>query len=135
VRHAVRFREGNSSGNRRILTNGRSEDEHAFAAAYYTLVESALVGFAAANRAASSGMNRSNEQSIQSDLFRDIFGKPFRPVAFNHNWRTSDVVAMCRGMYDTRDFSAMPILADALQDAGCDNADVLGHCRSTVIVR
>jgi hypothetical protein len=32
-------------------------------------------------------------------------------------------------MYFSRDFSAMPILADALQDAGCENADVLDHCR------
>jgi hypothetical protein len=34
-------------------------------------------------------------------------------------------------MYQARDFSAMPILADALQDAGCDNDDVLTHCRDT----
>jgi hypothetical protein len=58
-----------------------------------------------------------------------IFGNPFRPVAFDANWRTSDVVAMALGMYETRDFAAMPILADALQDAGCENADVLEHCR------
>jgi len=32
-------------------------------------------------------------------------------------------------MYDAREFSAMPILADALQDAGCDSDDVLNHCR------
>jgi hypothetical protein len=32
-------------------------------------------------------------------------------------------------MYDTRDFGVMPILADALQDAGCDNDDILAHCR------
>jgi hypothetical protein len=32
-------------------------------------------------------------------------------------------------MYDSRDFSVMPILADALQDAGCDNEDILSHCR------
>jgi hypothetical protein len=31
-------------------------------------------------------------------------------------------------MYDSRDFSLMPILADALQDAGCDSADILTHC-------
>ena len=36
---------------------------------------------------------------------------------------------LARGMYDSRDFSAMPILADALQDAGCDNDDILNHCR------
>jgi hypothetical protein len=33
-------------------------------------------------------------------------------------------------MYDSRDFGAMPILADALQDAGCDNDEVLNHCRN-----
>jgi hypothetical protein len=44
-------------------------------------------------------------------------------------WRTSTAVALARQMYDSRDFSAMPILADALQDAGCDNADILDHCR------
>jgi hypothetical protein len=32
-------------------------------------------------------------------------------------------------MYETRDFGAMPILADALQDAGCDSEDILAHCR------
>jgi hypothetical protein len=34
-------------------------------------------------------------------------------------------------MYDSRDFGAMPILADALQDAGCDDKELLAHCRST----
>jgi len=62
-------------------------------------------------------------------LLRDIFGNPFRPVAFDASWRTSTVVAIAQGMYDPRDFSAMPILADALQDAGCDNDDILNHCR------
>jgi hypothetical protein len=32
-------------------------------------------------------------------------------------------------MYESRDFSPMPILADALQDAGCDNDTILAHCR------
>jgi hypothetical protein len=39
------------------------------------------------------------------------------------------VVALARGVYDDLAFDLMPILADALQDAGCDNADVLDHCR------
>jgi hypothetical protein len=63
-------------------------------------------------------------------IIRDVFGLlPFRPVAFDPAWRTSTVVALARQMYDSRDFSAMPILADALQDAGCDCADLLAHCR------
>ncbi|MCE9563483.1 MAG: hypothetical protein K8U57_15695 [Planctomycetes bacterium] len=60
---------------------------------------------------------------------RDIFGNPFRPVTFTTQWRTSTAVAIAKEMYESRDFSAMPILADALQDAGCDNDDVLNHCR------
>jgi hypothetical protein len=39
-------------------------------------------------------------------------------------------VAMAKGMYDSREFSAMPNLADALQDAGCDNDEVLDHCHA-----
>ena len=62
-------------------------------------------------------------------LLRDVFGNPFRPVAFDAAWLTSTVTALARGMYDSRDFGAMPILADALQDAGCTSDDILGHCR------
>jgi hypothetical protein len=65
----------------------------------------------------------------QADLLRDIFGNPFRPVAFDPAWRTDTVLSLARQMYDSRDFSPMPILADALQDAGCEDADVLTHCR------
>jgi hypothetical protein len=60
---------------------------------------------------------------------RDIFGNPFRPVAFAPEWRTDTAVTLARTMYEAREFSAMPILADALQDAGCDSDDVLNHCR------
>ena len=70
------------------------------------------------------------EENIhQKALILDIFGNPFRAVAFAPEWRTSTAVAIANGMYESRDFSAMPILADALQDAGCDNDDVLNHCR------
>ncbi|MDB5310206.1 MAG: hypothetical protein JWO38_4408 [Gemmataceae bacterium] len=62
-------------------------------------------------------------------LLRDIGGNPFRPVAFDPSWRTDTAATLARQMYESREFSAMPILADALQDAGCDNEDILGHCR------
>ncbi|MBA4067952.1 MAG: hypothetical protein C0501_30465 [Isosphaera sp.] len=62
-------------------------------------------------------------------LFREIFGNPFRPVSSAPEWRTSTAVALASQMYEVRDFAAMPILADALQDAGCENDDVLAHCR------
>jgi hypothetical protein len=62
-------------------------------------------------------------------LIRDIFGNPFRPVAFSPEWRTDTAVSLARQMYESRDFSAMPILADAIQDAGCDCDEILSHCR------
>jgi hypothetical protein len=62
-------------------------------------------------------------------LFRCVFGNPFRPVTFAPEWRTDTAVALAAQMYEAPDFSALPILADALQDAGCDNEDVLSHCR------
>ena len=62
-------------------------------------------------------------------LLRDVFGNPFRPVAFDPSWRTSNAVALAQTMYDARNFHAMPILADALQDAGCEDAAILDHCR------
>lgn len=65
----------------------------------------------------------------QCALIREVFGNPFRRVAFDPAWRTDTAVSLARRMYDARDFSAMPILADALQDAGCDNDDILAHCR------
>jgi hypothetical protein len=63
-------------------------------------------------------------------FLRDIFGNPFRPVTADLAWLTSTVVALARSIYDERAFDRLPILADALQDAGCDSADVLDHCRS-----
>ncbi|MBP3956105.1 hypothetical protein J8F10_12510 [Gemmata sp. G18] len=72
---------------------------------------------------------RQAEHSAQAGLLRDIFGNPFRSVTLSPSWRASTAVALAAQMYESRDFSAMPILADVLQDAGCDNADILDHCR------
>ena len=62
-------------------------------------------------------------------LVRDIFANPFRPVSADPAWLTSTVVQLAAGIYTDRAFDRLPILADALQDAGCDNADLLDHCR------
>jgi hypothetical protein len=62
-------------------------------------------------------------------VFRDVIGNLFRPVGPDPRWRTSAAIDLARTMYDSRDFAAMPILADALEEAGCDDAEVLAHCR------
>lgn len=64
-----------------------------------------------------------------SRLQREIFGNPFRPVTFRPAWRTLSAVAVADQMYQSRDFAPMPILADALEEAGCDNEGILSHCR------
>ena len=71
------------------------------------------------------------ERVIHLALLHDIFGNPFRPVSLAPAWLTSDVLLLARGIYNEKAFDRMPILADALQDAGCDNPDVLNHCRDT----
>lgn len=65
----------------------------------------------------------------QSGLVREVVGNPFRPVAFDRRWRTEDVLGLARGIYEDRAFDRMPVLADALMDAGCDDLDILSHCR------
>ena len=65
----------------------------------------------------------------QADLVRDLVGNPFRPIAVDTRWRTADVIGLARAVYEDRAFERMPLLADALMDAGCDDEQVLGHCR------
>jgi hypothetical protein len=66
----------------------------------------------------------------QCQLLRDLFGTlHFRPVTVEPGWLSSTVTELARGIYDERAFDRLPILADALQDAGCDDADILDHCR------
>ncbi|HWG42702.1 MAG TPA: hypothetical protein VN688_07945 [Gemmataceae bacterium] len=73
------------------------------------------------------------EQESQCSLLRDIFGNPFRPVTIDPSWLTWHdglLVSMAQRMYDSRDFSDMPVLADALEESGCQDQDILAHCRS-----
>jgi hypothetical protein len=72
---------------------------------------------------------RVEEHKQQAALLRCIFGNPFRPVALDPAWRTEAVVGLAAGIYADRAFDRLPVLADALEDAGCADADVLGHCR------
>src|SRR4051794_14269634 len=65
----------------------------------------------------------------QPRLLHCIFGNPFRPVAFDPAWRTSTALALAQTMYQNRQFDLMPILADALMDAGCEQPDIIAHCR------
>jgi len=70
-----------------------------------------------------------NVLNHQAVLLWEIFGNPFRPVTADPRWLTSTVVAHAQTIYEERAFDRLPILADALEDARCDDADILNHLR------
>jgi hypothetical protein len=68
----------------------------------------------------------------QADLVRECLGNPFRPASVDTAWLTwasGIVVHLAEAIYDEQAFDRMPILADALEEAGCSDADILGHLR------
>lgn len=70
----------------------------------------------------------------QAQILRDSIHCPIRPLYFQAVWRQRNGGAclhIARSIYDEQTFDEMPILADALMDAGCDDDAILEHCRST----
>ena len=76
-------------------------------------------------------LRRPVEETAQVSAIRCVIGDPFRPVAVDPGWLTSTVLTLAQQAVEKREFDVLPILADALQDAGCDNDAVLAHCRGS----
>jgi hypothetical protein len=73
-----------------------------------------------------------SEQAHQCILLRDIFGNPFQSVLIDPSWAAwneGTVVKLAQGIYDERAFDRLPALADALEEAGCHDPDILDHGR------
>jgi hypothetical protein len=109
---------------------------HAAAAAVKAAAEFAVLDLATSEELAPMRtwvFARDSECSTQAALLRDIVANPFatpRPIqAAWLRWNDSTVVRLAQAIYDERRWGDMPILADALLDAGCDNEDILVHCR------
>jgi hypothetical protein len=77
---------------------------------------------------------QAHEAAKQTALLRELFGNPFRAVpAMDPAWRVwndGTLRKLAQAIYDEGDFDRMPMLADALEEAGCADADILSHCRS-----
>jgi hypothetical protein len=69
------------------------------------------------------------ENAGQAALLRDILGNPFRPVTVSPAGLHPSVTTLARSIYEERAFDRLPILGDALEEAGCANQDLLAHCR------
>jgi hypothetical protein len=69
------------------------------------------------------------ERQAQAAHLRDLFGPlPFRDVKIEASWRTPEVVALAKAIYNDGCWGDLPVLGDALTEAGCTDADVLSHC-------
>ena len=71
------------------------------------------------------------ELHAQANMVRDIFCNPFRPISLDSSLLTPTVVALAQAIYNDRAFDRMPELADALHGAGCDDDEILKHCRES----
>ncbi len=83
----------------------------------------------AAAQTVRAGSRPGSEARRVAGLIREAVGNPFRPVEFAPEWRTSTVVELATRAYESRDFTLLPVLGDALMDAGCVDERVLAHCR------
>jgi hypothetical protein len=76
---------------------------------------------------------KSRELGAQTNVARDIFGPLlFCPVTIHSSvrtWNDGTVVKLAQAIYDERAFDRLPVLADALEDALCEDAEILAHCR------
>jgi hypothetical protein len=75
------------------------------------------------------GDERARERTLQTVYLRDIVGDPFRPKAIDPTWRTTNVRQLAQTIYQQRAFDRLPIVGDALEDAGYTSQDMLDHCR------
>jgi hypothetical protein len=69
-------------------------------------------------------------EPAQCDLIREIFpDDPRRPEVFDPAWLTPTVVELAQAIHDRSAYDEMPILGDALEEAGCPSPVILDHCR------
>jgi hypothetical protein len=73
------------------------------------------------------------EAGRQASLLRDVVGNPFHPAVVDPlwlAWEGGTIPRIARSIYEQRRFEELPILADALEDAGCGDEAILHHCRA-----
>jgi hypothetical protein len=73
------------------------------------------------------------EPGVLLALLRDVFGCTKQPPRLPLGWQTWEkglLMQMALSIYEDEKWDEMPILGDALEDAGCDDAEILAHCRN-----
>jgi hypothetical protein len=104
-------------------------------AAYYAssnayLHAAEILNPGAAHHDRAFGRGQAAVEQRQADALRDIFGPTlFRAIGLDSRWLTSTVLDLAKFIYREKSFGRLPILADVLMEAGCDDETLLGHCQ------
>jgi hypothetical protein len=84
----------------------------------------------AASACAMASESVADERQYQAGLLRCVMANPFMTKPdLDRSWLNGTVARLAQAIYDERAFDRMPILADALEDAGCHDENLLRHCR------
>ena len=103
--------------------------EYAAVAAHYAIASPRSSSHYAAR---ATGSGEEAERRVQADLLRDVFANPYcGAVHLDPAWRTPTVLAIAADIYSNDTFAEMPVLGDALEDAGCEDPIILEHARLT----
>jgi hypothetical protein len=81
-----------------------------------------------AHHARQRASHHDREGMAQCNLLRCIFGNPFRSMALDPAWLAPKVEFLAKLIYEQRAFERMPVLAHALEQAGCNEEPILSHC-------
>ncbi len=105
-------------------------------AAWYAAATNPAIAARNAARSAQAGVannavlgTEAAELFAQASLVREIFGNPFRPLSMDPSWLTPAVIELAQAIYDDLAFDQMPELTHILHEAGCENGEILSHCR------
>jgi hypothetical protein len=106
-----------------------SADPKAFSAAFYMTATplSPIRGFRVEDQ---------EREAAHCVLLRCIFGNPHRPARVAPGWLKWNggcIRGLAAAIYDERDFTRMPVLADALEEAGCTDQAIIDHLRGPMV--
>jgi hypothetical protein len=74
-----------------------------------------------------------DEEQVQADLFREVYGNPFQRACLNPmvlSWHGGKITKTAQNIYHDRQWEEMPTLGKALMEGGCQDQEIIGHCRS-----
>jgi hypothetical protein len=122
---AAEAREGASELSPLALT------AYAATAAWYTVFyEARSAAMTTCDADAADWYAENGIEMPHTNLLHELFGNPFHPIDLEPAWRKPTILSLAQSIYEERKFDRLTVLADALEEADCHDANILAHCRS-----